>query len=306
MGLYENNNGSLNLLAGSTAYADAPIGAIYPYGGSTAPQGFLLCQGQAVSRTTYATLFAVIGTSFGTGDGSTTFNIPDLRNKTTFGVGSATGGLSTVGSTTAGSLPNITGSVHPGNADVYTGIFSATGAFSQAVSGSANTISNVNAQIKTTYQQATFDASKSSSMYKSTSQVVPSSVGVNFIIKALEIALPTDFEDAVDDKIAELTTLTITPDDTKVTASGIWGKKNNRIVSVTFDNCVFKNITSGGNAILTNTLPAPSVNNVYGFLMDNAGSAYALIQIVSSGLVQIYGASANTHYWGSITYISGS
>lgn len=56
-------------------------GTILPYGGSSAPSGFLFCFGQAVSRSTYADLFAVIGTTFGAGDGSTTFNIPDLRGR---------------------------------------------------------------------------------------------------------------------------------------------------------------------------------------------------------------------------------
>lgn len=56
-------------------------GIVLPYAGSTAPTGWLLCSGQAVSRTTYAALFAVIGTAFGTGDGSATFNVPDLRGE---------------------------------------------------------------------------------------------------------------------------------------------------------------------------------------------------------------------------------
>jgi microcystin-dependent protein len=56
-----------------------PVGVIMPYGGSAAPTGTLLCFGQAVSRTTYALLFAVLGTTFGAGDGVTTFNLPDLR-----------------------------------------------------------------------------------------------------------------------------------------------------------------------------------------------------------------------------------
>lgn len=62
-----------------------PPGIIMPFGGTNAPEGFLLCQGQAVSRSTYADLFAVIGTAFGAGDGSTTFNIPDFRGKYPFG-----------------------------------------------------------------------------------------------------------------------------------------------------------------------------------------------------------------------------
>jgi hypothetical protein len=56
-----------------------PVGSVLMYGGGTAPTGWLLCNGQAVSRTTYISLFTVIGTSYGVGDGSTTFNVPDLQ-----------------------------------------------------------------------------------------------------------------------------------------------------------------------------------------------------------------------------------
>ena len=63
-----------------------PIGAILPYAGTTAPAGFLLCDGAAVSRTTYAALFAVTSTTFGVGDGSTTFNVPDLRGRAPVGL----------------------------------------------------------------------------------------------------------------------------------------------------------------------------------------------------------------------------
>ena len=86
----DKSTGDLIRVAGGgndVLYADSPIGSIIPFGGTTAPDGFLLCQGQAVSRTTYAELFAVIGTSFCSGNGSTTFNIPDLREATTKGVG---------------------------------------------------------------------------------------------------------------------------------------------------------------------------------------------------------------------------
>ncbi len=62
-----------------------PTGAVVPFGGSSAPTGFLLCYGQAISRTTYATLFGIISTTYGTGDGSTTFNLPDLRGRVVAG-----------------------------------------------------------------------------------------------------------------------------------------------------------------------------------------------------------------------------
>lgn len=56
-------------------------GVVLPFAGSVAPDGWMLCYGQAVSRTAYAHLFAVIGTTYGAGDGSTTFNLPDLRGR---------------------------------------------------------------------------------------------------------------------------------------------------------------------------------------------------------------------------------
>ena len=65
-------------------------GEIKMYGGASAPTGWLLCDGSAVSRTTYAPLFAVIGTTYGIGDNSTTFNLPDGRGKVPVGAGQAT------------------------------------------------------------------------------------------------------------------------------------------------------------------------------------------------------------------------
>lgn len=64
----------------------APTGAIVNHAGTTAPAGWLLCEGQPVSRTTYADLFNVISTTFGIGDGSLTFNVPDFRGAFARGV----------------------------------------------------------------------------------------------------------------------------------------------------------------------------------------------------------------------------
>lgn len=68
-----------------------PVGSILAYGGTSAPSGWLLCNGAAVSRTTYATLFAVLGISHGQGNGTTTFNVPDYRGRFLRGVNSSTG-----------------------------------------------------------------------------------------------------------------------------------------------------------------------------------------------------------------------
>lgn len=62
-----------------------PAGTIAPYGGSSAPTGFLICDGSAVSRTTYAALYTAIGTTYGAGDGTTTFNLPNLKGRVPVG-----------------------------------------------------------------------------------------------------------------------------------------------------------------------------------------------------------------------------
>lgn len=72
--------GARNTKINSVLQGLMPSGVILPFGGSSAPTGFLMCDGSAVSRTTYADLFDVIGTTYGSGDGSTTFNLPNLSS----------------------------------------------------------------------------------------------------------------------------------------------------------------------------------------------------------------------------------
>jgi len=99
----------------------APTGGLIMWGTGTAPSGWLLCDGTAVNRTTYAALFAVIGTTFGVGDGSTTFNLPNYTNRMPYGttVG-ATGGSATTTLITA-NLPSHTHSItDPGHSHSYT------------------------------------------------------------------------------------------------------------------------------------------------------------------------------------------
>lgn len=81
-------------LASTLDIAGVPTGTVLDFAGTSAPAGYLLCDGSAVSRSTYATLFTAIGTTWGVGDGSTTFNVPDLRRRTAVGAGgSATSAL---------------------------------------------------------------------------------------------------------------------------------------------------------------------------------------------------------------------
>lgn len=83
------------------ADAGIPAGLVSPFAGSSAPDGWLICNGAAVSRSTYSALYDVVGTTYGAGDGSTTFNLPDLRDRFPVGTGSLysegdTGGLDSV------------------------------------------------------------------------------------------------------------------------------------------------------------------------------------------------------------------
>jgi microcystin-dependent protein len=78
-----NDAGDVNILS----YA----GMVQMYAGATAPSGWLICDGAAINRITYSALFDAIGTAWGVGDGSTTFNIPDLRGAAPAGVGTSTG-----------------------------------------------------------------------------------------------------------------------------------------------------------------------------------------------------------------------
>lgn len=93
-----------NVVAGNTASSVAtlaqamPIGAVIDYAGAVAPAGWVFCDGRALSRTTYVSLFNILGTTYGAGDGFT-FNVPDLRGRTVAGMdpGNVTGRLNNSG-----------------------------------------------------------------------------------------------------------------------------------------------------------------------------------------------------------------
>ena len=90
--------------ANLTGIVALPTGAVLPFAGASAPSGHLLCFGQAISRSTYSDLFTAIGTVYGVGDGSTTFNIPDLR-------GRVVAGQDDMGGTSANRLTDQSGGV---------------------------------------------------------------------------------------------------------------------------------------------------------------------------------------------------
>jgi len=92
-----------------------PVGVMLPYGGSSAPTGWLLADGSAISRTSYAALYAIYGTTYGVGDGSTTFNLPDCRQR--FPLGKAASGTGVTLGSTGGAIDHT----HTGPSHTHTG-----------------------------------------------------------------------------------------------------------------------------------------------------------------------------------------
>ena len=84
------------------------VGTILSWSNSTLPSGYLNCDGTAVSRSTYSALFAVIGTDYGAGNGSSTFNLPNLQDKVPLGVSSSRAVASTGGAETVASSGSLT------------------------------------------------------------------------------------------------------------------------------------------------------------------------------------------------------
>lgn len=141
------------------------------FSANSAPSGYLLCNGSAVSRTTYSALFAKIGTLYGTGDGSTTFTLPNLTDRVIWGSGTA-------GTVKAAGLPNITG-----NADTtrwgYIGVNTSSGALSLSQS------SNNSSDFDTGYKgvKLNFNAKNSNSIYGASSTVQPPALTMRYYIK---------------------------------------------------------------------------------------------------------------------------
>lgn len=163
-------NKDLSNLSEAAGQKLIPVGALM-MGPVPTMEGFLLCNGQAVSRTRYSALYALLGTSFGSGDGSTTFNVPDYRGCFLRGLG----GNSAADMYTKQPMgaPNITGKVS-GNPNGYNeGAFGGpyTTAANQAGTGSSN------------WRVFSFDASLSSSVYGAAAEIRPVNFAINYFIK---------------------------------------------------------------------------------------------------------------------------
>jgi microcystin-dependent protein len=117
-----------------------PTGTVKDFAGSTIPGGYLACYGQAIGRAGYAGLFNALGTTHGVGDGSTTFNLPDLRARVT--AGKPDMGGSDIGILTSATVPGSPGLGAKGGAQTNTATTTVSGSATGTVSGSTGTVSS--------------------------------------------------------------------------------------------------------------------------------------------------------------------
>lgn len=173
----------------TTAFVQAAglVGEIKMWSTNTAPTGYLLCNGAAVSRSTYADLFAVVGTTWGSGDGSTTFNLPDFRNRMPIGAGTTYSANSQGGSADAIVVSHTHTATVTDSGHSHGFLFSAnapTGSGYVAAQG-ANSNANNNLSAPSSVQSNTTGISVSNSTTGSsgTNANLPPYLGVFFIIK---------------------------------------------------------------------------------------------------------------------------
>ena len=188
-GVYDATQDILIKTAGMNVWADLPVGAIIPYGGATAPSGWMLCQGQSLLRASYPELFAVIGTAFGSAD-STHFNIPDMRESVPKGAGLT--GLS---------------NNHIDADGLFIGEFIDDQLQDHVHSIGVRTSNGGSAGPGWHYlnepTDATYDSQEVTSSYRKGNTTEVKAVGVNYIIKAKQCAVPTDFMAAVDEAVSD-------------------------------------------------------------------------------------------------------
>lgn len=156
-----------------------PVGTIITYLGNNPPNGFLASNGAEVNRTTYANLFSVIGITYGSGDGSTTFNLPNLNN------GSFLEGSDIVGTVKSAGLPNITGTANLAinvSGTKASVLRSATDAL-QAVTKIKTMNPGGSATNYVAYETLGLNLSKGNSIYGNSNTVQPKSITVKFCIK---------------------------------------------------------------------------------------------------------------------------
>ena len=271
-----NSDGSITRVAGGTLYADAPVGAIMPYGGATAPDGFLLCQGQEVSKTTYSELYAVIGDSFKGAKADPTsgnFYLPDLREVTLKGVGTNYA----YAINNHGTIDNVGGFMEDRVQDHSHWTY---------LNGDVNFPFGTKTGDDTNVYHANADTENSGSSWKVLAAYIAAgrhgattevkAVGVNYIIKATQVGVPADFApvDVVEDgnmkavtsnAVAEALADTYSTTETKTNKVWIDGKPIYRKV-IRYTGI----ITNGNTAIIGSVTGVENLITLHGTFKNNA------------------------------------
>lgn len=148
-----------------------PIGTIFAFAGNNIPSGYLPCNGSEISRTTYADLFNVIGTTYGSGDGSTTFNLPNLTDK-------FIQGSDTAGTVKNAGLPNIAGGF------INIGVSPSEG-YEGPFYKSDDRKPGAQSNLSSHWREGTigFDASRYNGIYGNSTTVQPPALTMRYIIK---------------------------------------------------------------------------------------------------------------------------
>ena len=161
-----------------------PVGTVVPYAGTVTPSGFLVCNGSLVSRSAYAGLFAVIGVTYGAGDGSTTFALPDYRGRVLQGASST----HAAGTYVASGMPAIEGSYTANCQTFYAG----TGCFVWSSIPDSGAVQNLitndvyaegNEPANLNVDDTILNAARSSAVYGGSTEVQPPAVSVQFLIR---------------------------------------------------------------------------------------------------------------------------
>lgn len=157
------------------------VGGIILLACSSIPEGYLLCDGSELNRVVYSELFSVIGTTWGSGDGVNTFNLPDIVNKTVWG-----GTTDNIGNYKQAGLPNITGQLFQDGVDADTNnglIWGGTGAFDIGEQQENNCAVYLPSNTSRRPKRMTFDASRLSNIYGNSNTVQPPAAVMQFCIK---------------------------------------------------------------------------------------------------------------------------
>lgn len=344
---YNPTTGELELLAGGSAtlYADAPIGTVQAYIGATAPDGWLICDGSAVSRTSYARLFELIGTNYGEGDGSTTFNLPDMRNRTVMGAGS-NGNLHTVqeDATAKNGMQTFSaqGEGKTGGAGTHThAVLAYTGAKANIANVYPRSIiaSNMETTLGGYTQNADFGGTSMQylqdaglhfhyvGLRSDDPETRPKNIRMNWIIKALQVGAPADFMDAVDEAVADLrtvSTMPVTKQGNYINGTNFHGVKVGKVAtieingdtsaSIPWDQITTVGVTTRSATPLTELKCTSDMVNVLtgydpnGAVITKWIPPYCRAWIDNDGNIQVYlsnPGSSATSYTGNL-FIGGS